>query len=41
VVFSFIEKDRDVCENCGSIGKLKPSKDYEIIDLGLTIADYE
>lgn len=34
-------KDSGVCENCGSIGKLRPAKDYEIIALGLTIADYE
>ena len=35
------EKDRGVCENCGSFGKLRPAKDYEVIALGLTIADYE
>jgi hypothetical protein len=34
-------KGEGVCENCGSIGKLRLAKDYEIIALGLTFEDYE
>ena len=34
-------KSLGVCEKCGSIGKLRLAKDYEIIDLALTINDYE
>ena len=29
-----------ICKNCGA-EKLRPSKDFEIIDLGLSVADYE
>lgn len=33
--------DEGVCANCSSIGKLRLAKDHEIIDLGLTVKEYE
>ena len=35
------EKEKDVCAYCGAVEKMGRAKDFEIINLGLTTADYE
>ena len=35
------DKENDVCYYCNSMGKMRRSKDYELISLGLTTSDYE
>jgi hypothetical protein len=31
----------EICPHCNTQGKIRPSKDFELIRIGLTIHDYE
>ena len=35
------DKGNDTCPHCSTIGKIRPSKDMELIQIGLPINDYE
>ena len=40
-ISTIAETGPEVCPHCHTEGKIRPSKDYELIQIGLTTNDYE